>query len=156
MITINDTLNEEIEKSITGNSKKEDENIDNEGLELEENSTLKSTQKNQSTNTEKEKNILKKKIKRFKREKEANRNITRMLISTSFLYIFGNIPYSIYYISTRIFGIKPSDLNILFAFSQLSLYLLIILKVFVYYFFNRLFRKQLNCYFSILFEKFRI
>jgi hypothetical protein len=73
-------------------------------------------------------------------------NLTLMLISTSFLYVIGNAPYSVYYISTRIFYINPRRIKTLFTISQISIYLLITLKAFVYYSFNKVFRKQFNSY----------
>jgi hypothetical protein len=74
----------------------------------------------------------------------ANKNITFMLMSLSTLYILGNFPYTFYYFLTRVMKKKPSDLASLFYISQCSLYLLIILKLVVYYSFNKHFQKQIN------------
>ena len=77
-------------------------------------------------------------------ELEASKNLTRMIISTTFLYVIGHLPYSIYYFITRVFKVKPESLRNLFIISQFSLYLLIILKIFIYYFFNKLYRLKFN------------
>jgi hypothetical protein len=85
-------------------------------------------------------------------ERDINKNITLMLLSISFLYVLGNLPYAIYFVSTRIFKIKPDLIQGLFVISQCSLYFLIIFKVFIYYFFNKMFRKEFDNIFHSLFK----
>lgn len=78
------------------------------------------------------------------REDLANKNVTRMLIVVSFLYIFGNLPYSVAYLvkMTSVNHYKP----IMLWSSQTTLNLLITFKLIVYYSFNPIYRRQVNSF----------
>jgi hypothetical protein len=89
-------------------------------------------------------NIQKARKERYNREFTANKSVTCMLIIVSFMYTFGNTPYAVYYIAKQAFGITPAKMYWLYFTSQCSLYLLVMLKTFVYYAFNRPFREVLN------------
>ena len=78
---------------------------------------------------------------------EANRNLTIMLIALAFNYIIGNTPYMIYYSMLQVGYKIPLWF---FLLSLTCLYLLRTFKLFIHYFFNKLFRQQLNAYLKYL------
>jgi hypothetical protein len=91
-------------------------------------------------------NAIKAKKEALSKVMAANKNVTWLLVTVSFLYILGNLPYTIYYILKEVFEVHPTQMRSLFVVSQTSLNGLIILKIFVYYFYNKPFRKVLNSY----------
>jgi hypothetical protein len=71
-------------------------------------------------------------------------NITAMLIIISMIFTLGNLPYMVYYSITQI---APSFQNTFMStmnwLSRVCLSMLVILKVWVYFAYNKLYRKQL-------------
>jgi hypothetical protein len=76
----------------------------------------------------------------------ANKNATIMLIFLAFLYIFGNLPYLVYFILTKAFGVQMSQVRTLYKFSQFCINLSVILKLPVFYVCNKPFRLVLRSY----------
>jgi hypothetical protein len=74
--------------------------------------------------------------------------MTLMLILISFLYIFGNIPHLINYMSRLWYNERIVWLG---RVSQCALYIVIILKTFVFYIFNSMFCIHINNAFVKLF-----
>jgi hypothetical protein len=66
-----------------------------------------------------------------------------MLISISFLYIFGNLPQAVNYMLKVSFDMRLPTLTWI---APCFMFLLIILKLVVYYVFNLTFRKQLDAF----------
>lgn len=85
----------------------------------------------------------------FYRDQVAKKNFTLMLIATSFLYIIGNLPYSVYYGLKEAFGIRREKMSTLLWLSQIFLSSFIMFKLLVYYMFNKPFRNVLNSYIKI-------
>jgi hypothetical protein len=78
---------------------------------------------------------------------KSNESLSLMLILISFLYIFGNLPYTIY-IFIRTKDPTASYLEFLSWLSRFCLCAGISLKILIYIWFNRLFREQLFYYFE--------
>lgn len=89
---------------------------------------------------------MKKAMKERKSASLNSRQVTLMLITVTFLYIVGNLPLFFYYLFKSRLESNPSIRNLIFAFTQLSMSLLLILKFFVYYFFNQPFRQKLQAF----------
>jgi hypothetical protein len=82
----------------------------------------------------------------------SNRRMTLMLIVVSFLYITGNLPHLVSFMFRLVYNERIVWLG---RVSQCALYLLIILKSFVYFFFNSMFRICIKNFFVKLFCCFR-
>jgi hypothetical protein len=78
-----------------------------------------------------------------------NKNITLMLISIAFIYIIGDLPYSVFIVIKITFNVVLKELLIA---SRFSFFFLIILKFCAYYYFNRLFRIRFKVIFQPLFR----
>jgi hypothetical protein len=78
-------------------------------------------------------------------EHEASRNITLMLIATSFLYTAGTLPYML---SNVVAFVNPAAAfeNDLITVGSFFIIIFPGVKLFVYAFFNKLFRQQLVTY----------
>jgi hypothetical protein len=74
-------------------------------------------------------------------EKEASKNITLMLIVTSFIYIIGTLPSRIALVIGLVYPSAPF-LGILKTTGSISLYLFPGVKLVVFIAFNKLFRQQ--------------
>lgn len=74
------------------------------------------------------------------------RNMSRMVIVSSLLYAIGELPYGIFFILNVLIAKSPS-LTMFSTISSIILYLVPSLDIFVYYFFNKLYRTVLNRYF---------
>lgn len=74
------------------------------------------------------------------------RNMSRMVIVSSLLYAIGELPYGIFFILNVLITKSPS-LTMFSTISTIILYLVPSLDIFVYYFFNKLYRAVLNRYF---------
>jgi hypothetical protein len=76
-----------------------------------------------------------------------NDNITAMLIIISMIFTFGNMPYMVYYSITQI---APTFQNTFMStmnwLSRVCLSMLVILKVWVYFAYNKLYKRQLLDY----------
>lgn len=72
-------------------------------------------------------------------DSKAKRNLTLMIISVSFLFTLGTLPWAVYY--TLSYLVNSSNLYPFQVVASCCLYLLVSFKIFVYYFFNRLFRQ---------------
>lgn len=83
---------------------------------------------------------VEKKPKHFK----AKRNLTRMVISVSFLHSLGTLPWSTYIIMNNLFNLDASYVRYISNAAAILLYFFIACKIFIYYFFNRLYRNILN------------
>lgn len=86
------------------------------------------------------------------KDKLIGTNVTTLLASISFLFILANLPYSIYFLLKQTFNIRLFDL---FIISHLSVNLLIILKIFFYYFLSKPFKLTLNRYVRTLIRIFK-
>ena len=75
-------------------------------------------------------------------DSKAKRNLTLMIVSISFLFTIGTLPWAIYYTLSSLVSIP--NLYPMQVLASCCLYLLVSLKIFVYYFFNRLFRQILT------------
>jgi hypothetical protein len=78
---------------------------------------------------------------------EASRNVTLMLISVSFLYVIGTIPYMA--VMIILFTNAPVNGEVLYYLILIAYFALLTfpgLKFFVYFLFNRLFRQQVSNY----------
>ena len=87
-------------------------------------------------------------------DSRAKRNLTLMIVCISFLFTAGTLPWAVYYTLASLISIP--NLYPLQVLSSCCLYLLVSLKIFIYYFFNRLFRQLLQSYFFFIFKFFRI
>lgn len=87
-------------------------------------------------------------------DSKAKRNLTLMIVCISFLFTAGTLPWAVYYTLASLISIP--NLYPLQVLSSCCLYLLVSLKIFIYYFFNRLFRQLLQSYFFFIFKFFRI
>lgn len=67
----------------------------------------------------------------------AKKNLTLMIVSISFLYTFGTIPWAAYYSTTNF---TKQDLVLFDDIGTVCLILLVGCKFFLYYRFNRMFR----------------
>jgi hypothetical protein len=83
---------------------------------------------------------------RFNLSARAKKNATIMLIFLAFLYIFGNLPYLVYFILTKAFDVKMSKVRTLYNVSQFCINLLVILKLPLFYVCNKPFRLVLRSY----------
>lgn len=82
-------------------------------------------------------------------DSRAKRNLTLMIVSISFLFTLGTLPWAIYYTLTNLINVPNS-----YPFQVIAsccLYLLVSLKIFIYYFFNRLFRQIIRQNFASLY-----
>lgn len=77
-------------------------------------------------------------------------NITKMIIFSSFLNIIGQTPYIVYYILSHSIY-TPTQLYDLYNVSLIIIYFGSSLDIFIFYFFNKLYRKILIAYFNFLF-----
>jgi hypothetical protein len=59
-----------------------------------------------------------------------------MLISITFIYVTTNLTYLFYYLLRRVFDIEMTKIEFLLWISQVCTYFLIILKAFVFGYFN--------------------
>jgi hypothetical protein len=80
-----------------------------------------------------------------------NRRVTTMLLTISFMYIGGHLPYLIFYMIKLQNGPFSSICRII---SYCSLNLLIICKILVYYGLNQSFRLQVNAYLHLSYLNF--
>lgn len=87
-------------------------------------------------------------------DSKAKRNLTLMIVCISFLFTAGTLPWAVYYTLASLISIP--NLYPLQVLSSCCLYLLVSLKIFIYYFFNRLFRQLLQSYFFCIFKFFRV
>lgn len=76
---------------------------------------------------------------------DAMRNITKMVIFTSFSDVLGTIPYAIAYILIHSVYTQ-AQINTFYQISLITLNLAPALDILIYYFFNRLFREVLKGY----------
>lgn len=81
---------------------------------------------------------------------KASKNITLMLISISVLFSIGTLPLAMYYALSDYFQVKFEFKVIMFDFATFCLYLFIIIKLAIYYIFNKMYRKILKNYFKRL------
>lgn len=84
-------------------------------------------------------------------DSRAKRNITMMIISTSFLYSFGTLPWAVYYTLLNVVKLQAPFLSYMNIVARCCLYSLIACKIIVYYSFNRLYRRVLIQHFKTLF-----
>ena len=75
-------------------------------------------------------------------QSRSNMRINLMVILTSFFYIIGTAPYSVYYIMSQFMTLNPLFSNI----SYLTLSAMHGTNIFIFYFFNKLFRQVFNLY----------
>ena len=80
-------------------------------------------------------------------ESKINLRINLMVILISSLYIVGNLPYSIYYLATRLVHVA----SLLGTLTYFSLYLYNSVSIFIFYFFNNNYRNILNGYVAKIF-----
>lgn len=81
--------------------------------------------------------------------KSHKRNLTLTVVSISFLFTIGTLPWAIYTIMSSLF--KASNTGFLFGFGQFAiscLFFLIFFKIFIYYSFNRFYRQIFKIYLS--------
>ena len=85
-------------------------------------------------------------------DSKAKNNITIMLILTSFLYTVSNTPYLIWYIFINITNNTAWNgvISTIFNVSLFCLILLCLLKIFIYFFFNKIFREEILKHFRKL------
>ncbi len=83
------------------------------------------------------------------RNLEASKNITLMVIWSSILFIFGNTPVIIINILQFILDPNSFQLVLIYRISVALIYFTHSLNFFIYFFFNKLFRKILFSYFRI-------
>jgi hypothetical protein len=77
-------------------------------------------------------------------------NITAMLIMISMIFTFGNLPYMAYYSITQIAPtFQNTFMSTLNWLSRVCLSMLVILKVWVYFAYNKLYKRQLLEYLSL-------
>jgi hypothetical protein len=81
-------------------------------------------------------------------EREASKNITLMLIMTSFIFIIGTLPSRVYIIIGLVYPSAPF-LGILRTTGSVSLYLFPGVKLLVFIAFNKLFRQQFMDYLKL-------
>jgi hypothetical protein len=97
--------------------------------------------------------VLKKylaKKKSFSSSAKANNKITIMLILTALLYTFGTLPYMVYYSISQIMpSFQNEFMSVMSWISRFCLCSLIILKMPVYYHYNRLYKRQFWHYFCV-------
>lgn len=72
-----------------------------------------------------------------------NNKLTMMLIVTSLLYSIGNLPWMVYYSSSRLRDLKQNVADIMFIVGVSSIITFISLKMVVYFSFNRVYRAHL-------------
>jgi hypothetical protein len=87
------------------------------------------------------------------RENRENMKMTLMFIIISFIYILGNVPFSVSYLIRLI---RNERVKWLSRVSLCSFHLLIILKTFVYYGFNKKFCSILNIWIGIVLNVLKI
>ena len=83
------------------------------------------------------------------RNLEASKNITLMVIWSSILFIFGNTPVIIINILQFILDPNSFQLVLVYRISVALIYFTNSLNFFIYFLFNKLFRKILFSYFRI-------
>lgn len=84
----------------------------------------------------------------------ASKNITLMLISISVLFSLGSLPFALYYAFRDFFVVEHDYQILMFEFSVLCLHLFIIVKLFIYYSFNKMYRKILSNHLILFFRFF--
>lgn len=73
------------------------------------------------------------------------RNVTQMLISIAFVYSIGTLPYALYYGLSELFKTNNYIIDkILYTLGGVGFRLIIILKIFIFYKYNKIFRKELG------------
>lgn len=75
-------------------------------------------------------------------ESKVIKNITLMIISMSGLFVIGNLPWAIYYTTSYLSDLR--SIEFIFVF-RICLSLLVDLKIFIYFSFNRHYRQTLIC-----------
>ena len=81
----------------------------------------------------------------------AKRNLTIMIISTSLLFTLGTLPWAVYYTLLNVIQLNFPFINNLQIIARSCLYSFIAVKIIVYYFCNRLYRKVLKQYLKRIF-----
>ena len=76
------------------------------------------------------------------KESKSNRSINVMVMSISFFYVIGTVPYSVIFILSQLMTV--SDLTQLYAIVALNLFHGS--NIFMFYAFNKLYRQTLNKY----------
>jgi hypothetical protein len=117
---------------------------------VETEKTMDSSMRAETTNTaiiEKEETRLK--IKQSN-DSRAKRNLTLMIISVSLLFSFGTLPWAVYYTMVNVIKLNFVFLGTLQIVARCCLYSLIACKIFIYYFFNRLYRQVLKQYLKMI------
>ena len=77
----------------------------------------------------------------FTQEEKASKNLTFMIFAIVSLYIIGNAPNSFAFVFIQFFDLNSDLVNIILAISDLSLFTSQSCDFFVYYSFNRQFKK---------------
>lgn len=90
----------------------------------------------------------------FRMSIKASKNITLMLISISVLFSLGTMPFALYYAFRDFFEVKQEYQVMVFNFSAFCLHLFIIVKLFIYYCFNKMYRKILSSQLTSFFRYF--
>ena len=83
---------------------------------------------------------------------KSNMSINLLVMMTSFSYILGTAPYSIYYIMSQFIQLDPMFSNI----SYLTLSAMHGVNIFIFYFFNKLFRQVFNMYLKTILFCFKL
>lgn len=84
--------------------------------------------------------------------KPCKRNLTLTVVSISFLFMAGTLPWAIYVVFSDIGKTSNAFLDVLSYIAVSCLFLLIACKIFIYSMFNRFYRLILKKYFKIMFK----
>lgn len=85
---------------------------------------------------------------------KASKNITLMLISISVLFSLGTLPLALFYAFRDFLMVNEEYQIMMFDFCALCLHLFIIIKLFIYYSFNKMYRKILNSHWFTFYQFF--
>jgi hypothetical protein len=95
----------------------------------------------------------KKKMISLSKEKKEMKNVTNFVITTSFVYFFGNVFIPIAVFLRYVFKINSLEIKIFMLFSNTLLFLTQGCSIFIYYKFNSNFRQKFDYLFSLLSKK---
>ncbi|RNA04434.1 hypothetical protein BpHYR1_052027 [Brachionus plicatilis] len=82
------------------------------------------------------------------------KNVTQMLISIAFVYSIGTLPYALYYGLSELFKTNNFIIDkILYSFGGVGFRLIIILKILIFYKYNKIFQEEFRLIVKKLWEK---
>lgn len=120
---------------------------------LREKNLIKAAEFSSNGNLEAKRNMTPKE----KTEKKAKKNVTQMVIMIAFNYSFGTIPYALYYGLNELLQTDNSFVdNALYVAGNIGIRLLILLKIIIFFKFNKVYRQKFRIYLKKIIIKLKI